>query len=302
MPEGYTHAYIARTAAAQSAFTVKNKAAFIAGAQGGDLFFSFEAWKPSKKRRYAMKELGNRLHEEKTQLFLKNLAKHAQTPAQLDYFMGFVAHYTADTTVHPYVVAVTQKGEVYDVKCGHGYFEIALDTHVWRRQTGRSDFKINKFAPKLVGAPLAEIVGQLHKALKDTYEIDVPWKCICDAIAHNRAVRRMFSSRFKLKYILFWLVEPLFGGRGAITVHVHPRNLRGSSKHDIKKGKILPNPWKDPTTGEIHAENIDELIERAVTRTADVYSTLLKNGANKEFWDLLGSCDYVTGTKTERSS
>ncbi len=302
MPEGFTHVTLATKAAEQAGWIIVDKAAFAAGANGPDLFFSFEGWKSAPNRRFDLKGLGNQMHTHCTGAFLRNLCKEAKTQSQLDYFMGFLAHYTIDTTMHPYVQALCQKGGLYAGKCGHGLFEIALDTYVCKKATERRDFTIDEFAPKLVGAPLAEIAGQLDRAIFATYRIDVSRECILDAFFDNRRIRSIFSSRFGVKRAIFWLIEPLFGGRGVLTVHVHPRRLRGISKRAIKRGKALPNPWVDPVTGEVHEETLDELLLRAMAKTTEIYTALLNPKNARQFWALLGSYDYVTGTETEDST
>ncbi len=301
MPEGFTHVTLAHCAAKQAGWVILDKAAFAAGANGPDIFFSFEAWKSKEERRYDLKGLGNRMHEERTGAFLRALCKQAKTQTQLDYFMGFLSHYAVDSTMHPYVAAITQKRQLYGQKCGHGYFEIALDTYVCRQYKGKADYGINEIAPKLSGAPLAEIAGQLDRAIQEAYDIRVPREYIVDAIADNRRIRGLFASRFGVKRALFWLIEPLFGGRGVITTHVHPRHLKGMSKWAMKRGKTLPNPWVDPTTGEEHAETIDQLMMRAIKRSTHIYNTLLSPNTAGQFWQVLGSYDYCTGTETAQS-
>ncbi len=302
MPEGFTHVALARQAAKKAGWIIVDDAAFAAGANGPDIFFSFEGWKAASERRYALKEFGNHMHDARTRAFLRALCTEAKTQTQLDYFMGFLAHYAIDTTVHPYVCAVTQKGQPYGRKCGHGLFEIALDSYVCKKLTKKRDFGINDFAPKLEGVPLAEVVGQLGRAIDATYDVAIPREYIADAIFHNRRIRSIFRSTFGIKRALFWLIEPLFGGRGTLTVHVHPRRLRGISKWAVKRGKGLPYPWVDTVTGEIHAETLNQLLARAEKRTATLYNALLNPATAKDFWTLLGSCDYVTGTETEASA
>ncbi len=301
MPEGFTHVTLAQRAAKKAGWVILDQAAFAAGANGPDIFFSFEGWKSAADRRYDLKGFGNKMHEERTGAFLRALCKNAKTQTQLDYFMGFLAHYAVDTTVHPFVFAITKKKQLYGRKHGHGYFEIALDTYVCHMYADKRDFGIDEFAPKLVGAPLAEIVGQLDRAIEEAYGVRIPREYITDAIFHNRRIRSIFRSRFGFKRFFFWLIEPMFGGRGTLTTHVHPRHLRGLSKRAVKRGKTFPNPWIDPTTGEAHAETLDQLLARAIDRTTELYNTLLSPNMARQFWVVLGSNDYCTGTETPAS-
>ena len=51
MPEGYVHVCIARQAAQAAGWPVRCAPAFMAGANGPDMFYCFEAWKPAAARR-----------------------------------------------------------------------------------------------------------------------------------------------------------------------------------------------------------------------------------------------------------
>ena len=138
MPEGYTHVRTARKAAAGIHYKLHRSAAFAAGANGPDVFFTFEVWKPARKRRFDLPALGNRMHDEATGAFLLSLLRHVKTAAQVEYALGFLSHYAADTTLHPYVVAMCRPGMPYAGKGGHGYFEIALDSTLHAEDTGVS--------------------------------------------------------------------------------------------------------------------------------------------------------------------
>ena len=76
MPEGYTHVRTARKAAETIHYKIQCPAAFAAGANGPDSFFCFEIWKKRAKRRYDLPGLGNRMHEEKTGAFLREVETH----------------------------------------------------------------------------------------------------------------------------------------------------------------------------------------------------------------------------------
>ena len=128
MPEGYTHVRTAQKAAHAIHYKLQCPAAFAAGANGPDSFFCYEVWKKGQNRTYNLPLLGNRMHEDKTGAFLLALLHHTHTQAQIEYTLGFLCHYAADTVMHPYIVFVSSPGQPYGMKGGHGYFEIALDS------------------------------------------------------------------------------------------------------------------------------------------------------------------------------
>ena len=305
MPEGYTHSSIGLRAADAAGWHITSREAFMAGANGPDMLFCYQAWKPGPKRRINLPALGNRMHAERTGAFLQALSKHAVTPVQQDYFLGFLCHYATDTVVHPYVEAVTRCCAAYGGPTGHGRFEIALDSHLHEKATGNPAVPLKDITPRLTGVPLAEVIAQLRRAIDDTYGIEVPGSCLVDAFNHNYFLRSLFASKtpLKIRQKLFRVLECFIGGKGYITGHLTPAKLRGISSKDVRQGIRLPNVWQDPYTGETREENIYQLLEKA-----EMYSTLLLREATALytgwdlFWPLVGSKDYTWGAETPQST
>lgn len=296
MPEGYTHVRTARRAAEAIHYKLHCPAAFAAGANGPDSFFSFEVWKSKAKRRYDLPALGERMHDEATGAFLVSLIRHVKTGAQVEYALGFLCHYAADTVLHPYVVAMCQPGQPYAGKGGHGYFEIALDSTLHAEDTGVSQVPADDASPVPQGTDLAEIAALLHNVLQEVYGADVTQECLADAFYYLNRVRRLFTSRHGIRTGLFYLVETFWKGRGFLTGHVSPRPLRLD----------LPDEWTDPATGEARKGGAFALLKEAEKRSA-VYMTAalqywMGHLTETELSTLLGSMDYTTGTPTERST
>lgn len=305
MPEGYTHSSIALKAAQAAGWNITSREAFMTGANGPDMLFCYQAWKPGAKRKINLPALGNRMHAERTGAFLKALSRHAVTPVQRDYFLGFLCHYGADTVVHPYVEAVTRCCAVYGGRTGHGAFEIALDSHLHQKATGSGSVPLKDISPRLKGVELAQVIAQLQRAISDTYGLDIPGSCLADAFSHAYFLRGLFASRtpLRLRQKVFKVIERFIGGKGYITGHLTPAPLRGISGKDAKKGIRLPNVWQDPYTGETREENIYQLLEKA-----EMYCTLLMREATAAytgwdlFWPLVGSKDYTWGVETPQSA
>lgn len=295
MPEGYTHIRTARRAAEAVRYKIKCPAAFAAGANGPDTFFSYQAWKPARKRLYDLPALGRRLHNEKTGPFLRSLVNHVRTVPQIEYAMGFLSHYAADTVVHPYVEALCRPGMPYAQKGGHGYFEAALDTLLHEQDTGSAAVPAADSAPALAGEALADIANLLHTCLQEVYDLDVPVEYLADSFYHNTKLRGLFPSRFGVRRAFYWLVEPLFAGRGYITGHVTPRKLKND----------LPADWTDPFSGEEHHEDIFTLLAKAQSRSEKfMAATILAWGGQlpgPALAEQLGSMSYLEGRPTAES-
>ena len=295
MPEGYTHVRTARKAAAAIHYKVRHPAAFAAGANGPDVFFSFEVWKRPARRRADLPALGERMHAEATGAFLQSLLRYVKTGAQLQYALVFLSHYAADTLLHPYVAAVCQPGMPYAGKGGHGYFEIALDSTLHAEDTGVSLVPADDCCPLLTGQDLAEVAALLRAALYETYGLQVSAECLADAFYYFHRVRRLFTSRHGVRRAAFYVAETFFGGRGFLTGHVSPRAL----------ALDLPDDWTDPATGEQRHGGAFALLKQAEKCSALYMTGALQHWMGvlpqSDMVRLLGSRDYGTGTETERS-
>lgn len=295
MPEGYTHIRVARKAAAAVRYKIKCPAAFAAGANGPDLFFCFEVWKKAAKRRYDLPALGTRMHEEKTGPFLLNLFDHAHTVAQVEFTLGFLCHYATDTTLHPYVAALCQPGQPYAMPGGHGYFEIALDSTLHAEDTGDARVPAADAAPMPTGSALVELTELLHACLQEVYDLDVSQEALADSFYYTNLVRRVFPSRFGVRKVLFRLLDPLFGGPGAITGHVSPRRL----------AEPLPDTWTDPYGGEAKTGDAFTLLAEAQALSERYMAAAILVWTGRQpravLAELLGSRSYGEGRATPRS-
>lgn len=295
MPEGYTHVRTAQQAAAAIHYKIQCPAAFAAGANGPDSLFCFEVWKPHAKRRYDLPALGNRMHEENTGAFLLSLCRHVKTRPQVEYALGFLSHYAADTVVHPFVYAMCRPGQPYAMPGGHGYLEIALDSTLHAEDTGDALVPACDASPLPAGEELADITALLHTCLLEVYGEDVPVEYLADAFYHTYRLRSLFPGRNPLKRGFFSLVEPLFGGRGFITGHVSPRKLADG----------LPDSWVDPFTGETQTGGLFALLPRARLRSEQFMGAALlfwmRRFTEEELAGRLGSMSYTQGIATPQS-
>lgn len=295
MPEGYTHVRTAKKAAAAIHYKVQCPAAFAAGANGPDSFFCYEIWKPAAKRSYDLPALGSRMHEENTGAFLQALIRGVHTRAQIEYVLGFLSHYAADIVMHPYVVYVSSPGQIYGMKGGHGYFEIALDSTLHAEDTGVSQVPAQDTSPVPAGEELADMAALLHTALVEAYGEEVPVEALADSFYYTNRIRRLFTSRHGVRKVVFGVVERLFGGKGFITGHISPAHLRLD----------LPEDWTDPATGEERHSGAFALLKDARQRSELFMAAALGYWMKEVSWETLvqtlGSMSYTTGTETERS-
>ncbi len=295
MPEGYTHVRTARRAAEALHIELACPAAFAAGANGPDALFCYQILKSPRKRLYDLPGLGARMHEEKTGAFLRCLTAGLTTRAQLEYALGFLSHYAADAVVHPYVAALCEPGMPYAGPGGHGCLEIALDSTLHAADTGVAAVPAADTSPLMKGPELAEVATLLHGALRGAYGEEVPVEYLADAFYELYRVRRHFVARTPFKRGALAMLELFVGGRGFITAHLSPRQLK----------KDLPDRWINPFTGETCQGNAFALLQEAQKRS-EMYMTALLGWQmgrlpREKLVELLGSASYTQGIETADS-
>ena len=154
---------------------------------------------------------------------------------------------------------------------------------------------VNDVSPLPTGEELADITALLHTCLLEVYGVDVSVEYLADAFYHTKVLRGLFPTKNPLKRGFFWLVEPLFGGRGFITGHISPRKLAPD----------MPDAWTDPFTGTEHTGGVFALLPKAERRSEEFMGAALLLWLDKsteaEFAEKIGSMSYTEGCVTPAS-
>ncbi|MUT94445.1 MAG: hypothetical protein EP147_00270 [Subdoligranulum sp.] len=122
---------------------------------------------------------------------------------------------------------------------------------------------VNDVSPLPTGEELADITALLHMpagSLRCGCLGGVPGRCVLPKV-----LRGLFPTKNPLKRGFFWLVEPLFGGRGFITGHISPRKLAPD----------MPDAWTDPFTGTEHTGGVFALLPKAERRSEEFMGAAL---------------------------
>lgn len=294
MPEGYTHVRTARNAAIGADIAIFNRQAFYAGANGPDLFFFYRAW--SKQRMPDLPALGSRMHRELCGDFLLSLVSHAETPAQKGYALGFLCHYALDAEAHPYIAFLTGEGMPYHLAHGHGRYEIALDSALHKKDTGRRAVKAWENTGFLTGQTLAEVVALLRLCIQEVYGTPLSALALADCFHQSVTLRRFFCSPLRIKKALASLVElAVFHKRGFITCHMTPARLQ----------KRLPDNWTNPYTEETKEGGMTAILTQAEARCALLMRSARKYWADKLSFTTLarhiGNVSYETGVSWKKA-
>ena len=93
------------------------------GLQGPDIFFFYN---PLMKN--AIRQLGYSYHNMPGRQFFTHACKAADSEAALVYLYGLLAHYTLDSTVHPFVNRMAESGQA-----GHVPLEMEFDRYLMEK-------------------------------------------------------------------------------------------------------------------------------------------------------------------------
>ncbi len=290
MPEAYTHTRVGTKAAEELGFPVSSTDVFAVGCQGPDILFCYQILRKKADRKPDLPSLGNRMHLEKTGAFLCALLKNAKTDLQRSYAAGFLCHYAVDCQLHPYVYAVTKPDQLYGMKGGHGFFEIAVDSELHRADFGDGAVPLAHSYPKLKAEELADIAGLLCRCINEVYGTELQPLEIAEAYHSTRFFRGMFISRWRIKWAVFWLAERLvLRSAGFVTSHISPAKLKSG----------LPTQWTHPTTQQPMQGDVYQLLQQAQQRAQELLQAYLAwhNGemSFERLAETIGNISYDSG-------
>ncbi len=220
MPAIISHYLLARRVLATAGMPrVVDRDAFLLGAQGPDIFFFFRAfpWQHGKKGL----PLGNALHEVRPSvLFDAWRAVIAELPAKdrpiaESYLLGFLCHYAADRTVHPYVMATQEVMRAADPSYAdnsnpyHYRIESAIDTLLLRRDTGEfaAAYPLIRAVPKRDEQRDRIIATVYHRLLSLVLNVPRSSKELSRLTADMRQAMRLMTDRVGFKRAVFRLLE-----------------------------------------------------------------------------------------------
>ena len=262
MPASYVHQWLATRAWRQLGQDAP-PAPLLAGAEGPDPFFYYRLLVPAANR--PISALGGRLHSERTADFLMALlarAGGADDDARA-YALGFLTHYAADTTVHPYVYAhAFDRAGCYrsNLHCG---LEAAMDTWAYHGEGGRGIPRQMQGVAALSPAQCDGIAAVLTGAVGEAFPEDAPGEAVTRrSFADAVSICRLLHSPSGIKYHLFATLGAWAGQPGLVEAHALSRRLPGGDF-----GNLARQGWCSPWAPDaLRRESLPELYDAAVTR------------------------------------
>lgn len=259
------------------------RCAYDWAAQGPDFFFCdrYFPWMRGK----SISRYGSAMHAVKPAITFEAMRAYGKAhddPVVRSYLLGFVNHYTLDSTAHPYVnmlAAELLEERPYETMTTlHGEIESALDTIMLRRETGKitTQVSLKKFFPKDISVQkrMAELYRQI---LKDIFDEEVSAETIFRATQDTRIVYGLLTDTTTLKKKIFERIE--HGRPHYISSHLLPL-IENPSIDYANTGK---SPWEN--NGETDCRDFFELFEDAAQQSLQI----ILNYDNCEFEKWMGN-------------
>lgn len=290
MPDNYTHKYNGRQALKLAGYTPRNYEAFIWGCNGPDPLYSFKMYEAHRKDH--MYKLADRMHREKTGLFLQHLFRFAQTNAQKDYCLGFLCHYSLDSIMHPYVNYITTAyASPFNRENGHCWFESALDSRISLMETGSRAADPKEYCPEMKKMYLDQIITLFQKAVEATYPDEKHDRNEYQQSFNDfKKVKQWLYSPTENKIVLARAIELALGmDKGFIACRLQP------CKEEISDVAV----WRNNAMGFFCTATVDELLAKADQASADSINVGLEFFHGKttagDLLEDIGNKSYLTG-------
>lgn len=248
--------------------------AFLLGNQGPDPLF-YTVLSPQLRAHH---RLGNTMHNKKPTELLKafkdalSILNGAELPVGRAYVLGFLCHYTLDSTMHPFVFfheyRLCDAGEPglsrADGSEVHGVIESELDELVLfaKREQTVATFNPSVEILKASDFVLA-VISKLYAYVAVTvYGELVPKDLFTTAVKDFRIAQRFFHSPTGRKRNLVGRIEQLARPFSFYRSMAHRPVELTESMFDNHQHE----PWENPFTGEPSTEGFWDLYEKALEK------------------------------------
>lgn len=184
MPDYFTHTIAAdkiyERLDGETRSKIKSRPLYILGAQGGDVFFAYNA-------KFTGGNLGRDLHRKKAGDVFKNLVF-----GNPSYAAGWATHYALDCTLHPYVYAYAEgKRNPF----AHQYFERDIGLYVSKCYRMRRTILPREFVMACTG-PVYDSV----KLLEPSITVTGVERCLKRHFDYTRFLYRTKKQTYKCDY------------------------------------------------------------------------------------------------------
>jgi hypothetical protein len=266
------------------------------GAQGPDplFFYGMVPWR-KRKNKHQIQNFGSALHNlnpNVTLLKLMETVDEHSSPLWLSYVIGAISHYALDTTVHPYVFFHTgfdTFGQlVPPFQSKHALFEVLLDVALLQKH----ELDRHHYHPAVTLGVSEEQLLFISKKYAETYANNLETLSYHDAV---KDMQRIYQFLFYAKPVKKYLVKTFIGKESMPYNLMHPKEISSSMEQRLLNESH--QPFMHPVTGEKLNDDVEQMIEKALTLFLHLVDLLKWRLDNKKipvktFDDITKNIDY----------
>lgn len=261
---------------------------FLLGCQGPDILFYHRLVSLNGKDN--LQEYGHRIHRDHPSRFFASLKRSVESCGRElrdfahSYALGMCCHYAYDTCAHPYICQLADymsendgRGRDYSY---HALIESALDTIMWRYETGGviSDLRLGKCV-RFEKEDAAAIAHIYTDALRDIYRRKAPEEQTMLLAGDMRRLFRVLDDPTTLRLPLVMKLERMFK-KDTAPMSAYMRPIMEDDLYDY--ANIAHEEWHNIMNAEEKScEDFFEVTERAEKKTSEVMEFYVSTGGSE---------------------
>ena len=254
-----------------------NRTSFIWGASGPDIFFAHRIlpWQKGKSLRYVGTEMHNTPADEIINYFT-DYSKNNKDGLCFSYTLGFVTHYTFDSTAHPFVLyfsnLMSHRQPFKHKSVCHNEIESALDTMFLKLEKNEriSDFKLQSASPADSKVNLS-IARLYHSYLLSEKGMEISPETMEEVQRDWNKGLSMLNDSHQLKKSVVQTGEKILRLKPILSPII--RTPHPDLKNDY--ANMQKREWFSQTDEKVHNENFFELADKAVKKALEIIDVLM---------------------------
>ena len=251
--------------------------AFLWGASGPDIFFLHRVMPYQKGR--SLKDYGTKIHNmsaEKIINYFISYARNNQNDTAMSYALGFITHYSFDSTAHPFIIYFSDiMEEMHPEKLNsvcHNEIEANLDSLFLRFEKKQkiSEFKMQNTAP-LKEKVNRVIANMWHGFILSYFGEDIKTDELVQVQKDWHNSLAMLNDRWSFKKHTVILGERILG----ISPVLSPIMRTAYPDLSFDYANMSHAEWKSKNDGKAHKENFFELADMAEEKALALISSVM---------------------------
>lgn len=305
MPAGVTHYLVGDMVLKklEMNFSKKERDAFDLGCQGGDIFFFYQVF---GSRKYPLlKKAGEKLHKKLINapvhymnVFASTLQDENDRKIIKAYIMGYLCHFSTDTTAHPYIYALSDillnEKKEFDPFYYHAKIESNLDVIMLLKLKNKTIVDIPPYSIFPAESSVSILLGKMYSfAFEKAGYTKAPSIEYTRAFYYLKRGMKLLYSKGNIKRNTIFNISKFIKITPGFSQMIHPVICDNFCDYtNISKKEIEYN------NGVVSSDNFFEIFDKAVNKSADCIKKLTEG---KSISDIMEGKSFDTGLIVDES-